>query len=217
MLPQHDLVLCRGHQYHCHSEHSLPLYLWPAVRHANTVPRPISLTMDYHDAIHWPDIIREEVPMCQITPMDTSQISQQQQKQQHWQKLLAHNGTFVRSNLFNDACSFKVQREITAVDDSTASIKSERVLLVFGVFLFLVNRETASALNLFLFKPKSPYLAGREDQTLKGWFTPKSEYMIVTSWCPFTIYSSCLQVPDTNPQESDLLYSRTLSFNFLNQ
>lgn len=26
LLPQHELVLCRGHWYHCHSECSLPRY-----------------------------------------------------------------------------------------------------------------------------------------------------------------------------------------------
>lgn len=149
---------------HCHCIYGQPSDMQTPFLTQSVSPRTTMAT-PWCTAIHWPDIIRKEVPMCQITRMDTSQISQQQQqqKQQHWQKLLAHNGTFVRSNLFNDACSFKVQREITAVDDSTASIKSERVLLVFGVFLFLVNGETASALNLFLFKPNSPYLVDRGD------------------------------------------------------
>lgn len=53
----------------------------------------------------------------------------------------------MRSDLFSSACSFKVRGEITAVDDSTASMKSECVLLVFGV---LFSPPNASALIILL-------------------------------------------------------------------
>lgn len=46
VLPQHELVVCRGHWYHCHSESSLPRYFWPAVYNTAALSYPISLYTD---------------------------------------------------------------------------------------------------------------------------------------------------------------------------
>lgn len=76
VLPQHELVVCGGHQYHCRSELSLPQYFWPAVCNPSALSFSLSLFMDT-----WLHTLRFKLePMYQISYMGIGQISHQQQQ-----------------------------------------------------------------------------------------------------------------------------------------
>lgn len=95
--PQHEPEVCRGHQYHCHSECFLPLYFQPAVYSPAALSHPISLYRDTWlllGAKQFTALISsgKRGPMCQITFTGPGQISQQQQ--QSWHKLLTQWYTY---------------------------------------------------------------------------------------------------------------------------
>ena len=137
VLPQRELVVCRGHRYHCHSECSLPQYFRPAVYNTVALSYPIRFLYGHLATpwctIHCPDIIRKSGPMCQITYMGFGQIPQQQQ-QQPWHKLLTQWYICKIRTLRQQ--QGKLQQLIPL-----ASMTSECVLLVFGGFFSLLIEE----------------------------------------------------------------------------
>lgn len=128
VLSQHELVVCRGHRYHCHSECLLPLYFWPAVYNPATLSYPIRLYTDTWlllGAQQFTVLIlsgkRDQCAKSLIWAQARFPSSSISPDISSW-----HNGTFLRSDLFGNTCSFQVQGEITAVDNSTASMENER-------------------------------------------------------------------------------------------
>lgn len=112
VLPQHELVVCRGHRYHCYSECSLPRYFWPAAYNPADLSYPISLYTDT-----WLLLGAQ-----QFTALISSGKRDQCAKSLKWAPSRFpssssspdtsswHNGTFVRSDLLGNVYSFKGPR-----------------------------------------------------------------------------------------------------------